>query len=79
MLTEDEDARSGKTNPHTNFINQGGMKPVNSMSPVEIKSEKMRIWKNITVISLSFMCLFTAYNSVFNLQVTKEEEFLKMT
>ena len=39
------------------------------MTAKEIKQEKMRIWKNVTVISLSFMCLFTAYNSVANLQV----------
>lgn len=52
----------------SNFQNQGGMRPVSSMTPAEIKQEKMRIWKNITVISLSFMCLFTAFNSVSNLQ-----------
>jgi len=44
---------------------------VSSMSPKEIKKEKLRIWKDVTVISLSFMCLFTAYNSVTNLQVNE--------
>lgn len=39
------------------------------MTQAEIKQEKMRIWKNVAVISLSFMCLFTAFNSVGNLQV----------
>lgn len=53
-----------------NFQNANdGMRPVSSMSSVEIKREKFRIWKNVAVISLSFMCLFTAYNSVANLQV----------
>jgi len=53
-----------------NFQNPNdGMRPVGSMSVQEIKREKIRIWKNVTVISLSFMCLFTAYNSVANLQV----------
>jgi hypothetical protein len=45
------------------------IRPVSSMSAKEIKQEKRRIWKNITVISGSFMCLFTAYNAVANLQV----------
>ncbi len=64
--TVDVDARIH--NP--NFQNENdGMKPIRLMSPAEIKSEKIRIWKNVTVISLSFMCLFTAFNSVSNLQV----------
>lgn len=58
-----------KRGPLSNFESQGGMRPVNLMTPAEIKREKFQIWKNITVISLSFMCLFTAFNSVSNLQV----------
>lgn len=54
-----------------------GMKPVGSMTPAEIRREKISIWKNVAVISLSFMCLFTAYNSVANLQVLLIECFIK--
>jgi len=46
------------------------------MSAKEIKQEKWRIWKNITVISGSFMCLFTAYNAVANLQVCSSTLFV---
>ena len=46
------------------------------MSAKEIKQEKRRIWKNITVISGSFMCLFTAYNAVANLQVRSSTLFV---
>ena len=76
VSSDSQVARTGETvdievrqnNP--NFQNEDdGMKPVRLMSPSEIKTEKMRIWKNVAVISLSFMCLFTAYNSVSNLQV----------
>lgn len=71
MIVESEDNNNTDdkvTNP--NFGNENdGMKPVRLMSPAEIKSEKIRIWKNVTVISISFMCLFTAFNSVGNLQV----------
>lgn len=57
-------------NQNPNFQNENdGMKPVRLMSEAEIRKEKMRIWKNVAVISLSFMCLFTAFNSVGNLQV----------
>ena len=38
-------------------------------SAKDIKGEKRRIWKNITAISGSFMCLFTGYYAVANLQV----------
>lgn len=44
-------------------------RPVSSMTIYQIKKEKLNIWKNVIVISVSFMCLFTAYNSVANLQV----------
>lgn len=65
-MTEDE---GNKSNP--NFQNENdGMKPVGTMTNGEIAAEKMRIWKNVIVISLSFMCLFTAFNSVSNLQVS---------
>ena len=47
----------------TNLIPDDGMKPVGSMTEEEIRREKLSIWKNVFVISLSFMCLFTAYNS----------------
>lgn len=71
MAKREDDKNTGDvtiTNP--NFGNENdGMKPVRLMTPAEIKSEKMRIWKNVTVISVSFMCLFTAFNSVGNLQV----------
>jgi hypothetical protein len=57
-------------NQNPNFQNENdGMTPVRSMTQAEIKQEKMRIWKNVAIISLSFMCLFTAFNSVGNLQV----------
>jgi hypothetical protein len=57
-------------NQNPNFQNENdGMKPVRMMSQAEIKKEKLRIWKNVAVISVSFMCLFTAFNSVGNLQV----------
>lgn len=53
-----------------NFQNENdGMVPVGMMTASQIKKEKLSIWKNVLVISLSFMCLFTAYNSVANLQV----------
>ena len=45
------------------------LRPVESMTRKEIKKEKIMIWKDVTVISVSFMCLFTAYGSVANLQV----------
>jgi len=57
-------------NQNPNFQNENdGMRPVRTMTAAEIKKEKMRIWKNVAVISFSFMCLFTAFNSVGNLQV----------
>ena len=49
--------------------NSNVIRPVSSMTVKEIKKEKLNIWKNVIVISVSFMCLFTAYNSVANLQV----------
>ncbi|KAI9554119.1 hypothetical protein GHT06_019391 [Daphnia sinensis] len=58
-----------RKNHNPNFQNENdGMRNIGSMSASEIKQEKMRIWKNVAVISLSFMCLFTAFNSVGNLQ-----------
>ena len=49
-------------------VDSKGMRPVSSMTPKEIRMEKLSIWKNILVICLSFMCLFTAFNSMANLQ-----------
>lgn len=46
-----------------------GMPLVALMTSEEIYREKMSIWKNVGVISLSWMFLFTAYNAVANLQV----------
>lgn len=46
-----------------------GMRSISSMSPTDIRKEKFLIWKNITLISISFMFLFTAFNSMGNLQV----------
>ena len=40
----------------------------NSMSAKQIKREKRRIWKNITALSGSFMCLFTINCAVAKLQ-----------
>ncbi len=42
---------------------------VHSMLPREIKREKLRVWKNLVVISMSFMFLFTAYGVTAVLQV----------
>ena len=39
------------------------------MAPKEIKREKLRVWKNVVVIAMSFMCLFTAYGVTAVLQV----------
>ena len=63
MLSNDDSITNKSPEPTSDI------RPVSAMSVEEIKKEKMRIWKNVTVISLSFMCLFTAYNSVANLQV----------
>jgi hypothetical protein len=51
-----------------NALDSKGMRPISSMTPKEIRMEKLSIWKNILVICLSFMCLFTAFNSMANLQ-----------
>jgi len=61
-LRQDDDSTS-------KYMKNSCMHPVASMSRKEIKKEKLFIWKNVTVISVSFMCLFTAYGSVANLQV----------
>lgn len=45
-----------------------GMRPIASMSNEEIRSERIKIWKNVIIISFAFMCLFTAFNSMANLQ-----------
>lgn len=45
-----------------------GMQPVASMSAKEIRREQIKIWKNVIIISFAFMCLFTAFNSMANLQ-----------
>lgn len=37
----------------------------------EIHREKLRIWKNLGFLSLSYTCLFTAIDLVFNLQVSR--------
>ena len=52
-------------------ISDDWVKPVSSMTDDEIRREKFSIWKNVSVISLSFMCLFTAFFSVSNLQVIR--------
>lgn len=38
------------------------------MTESEIRKEKIRIMKNVCVISFSFLCLFTAFQSMANLQ-----------
>jgi len=69
-----------KTNPlakgitddnHILQLSDDRMKPVSTMTGEEIRREKFSIWKNVSVISLSFMCLFTAFFSVSNLQVIR--------
>ena len=39
-----------------------------ALSPSELRKEKFRILKNVVVISFSFMLLFTAFQSMANLQ-----------
>lgn len=60
-------------------ISDDGMRPVSSMTADEIRLEKISIWKNVGIISLSFMCLFTAYNSVANLQVILNKLYVTFT
>lgn len=52
----------------------GAIRPVGRSVPTEaeLKSEKLRIWKNVLVVSLSIMGLFTAQGVVAVLQVSKE-------
>ena len=47
----------------------GKMRPIGSMLTREVKKERMRIIKNITVISISYMLLFTAFSVTCVLQV----------
>lgn len=51
------------------------MQSIESMTADEIRNEKFHIWKNIIVISMSFMFLFTAFNSMGNLQVRYNIDF----
>lgn len=52
----------------------GAVRPVGRSVPTEaeLKKEKLRIWKNVLVVSLSIMGLFTAQGVVAVLQVSKE-------
>lgn len=49
-------------------LNQNGELPVALLTPSERKRQKMLIMKNILVISCGFLFLFTAYQSLQNLQ-----------
>ena len=68
-----EDSATGTG--HQTVVNETNFKakhlrPLTPSVPLkEKRKQKIRIWKNVAVISLSFMCLFTAYYSVANLQV----------
>ena len=79
MITNDNGGMKKHSNNHSNngLAENGNILPVSSMSYDKIKAEKIRIWKNITAISISFMCLFTAYFSVTNLQVPAHLVILK--
>jgi len=60
----------GSIRRNPNFQNpDDGLQVIGTMSAEEIRQEKLSIWKNVSVISLSWMFLFTAYNAVANLQV----------
>jgi len=43
----------------------------NTMSSGEIKKAKLRIWRNVIILSMSYMLLFLAYGVVATLQVKK--------
>ena len=64
---EKKNASASAENPPS--FGSNGMRLVSSMTDQEITKEKLRIWKNMLVISISFMFLFTAYQSMANLQV----------
>ncbi len=51
----------------------GAVRPVGRSVPTEaeLKKEKLRIWKNVLVVSLAIMGLFTAQGVVAVLQVGK--------
>lgn len=51
-----------------------GMRAAASMSAEEIRAEQRRIWRNLIAICLSFMFVFTAYQSMSNLQSSINEE-----
>lgn len=69
-FTAKQNASQAKKSSQANWSKgEDGMQPVESMSDKEIFSERIKIWKNVIIISFSFMCLFTAFNSMANLQV----------
>lgn len=57
--------------PSTTNIMADGMRDVATMTQKEINAEKFAIWKNVVVISVAFIFLFTAFNSMGNVQVCR--------
>lgn len=61
--------RNNTAPANTDYYAADGMRPVASMTESEKRAERISIWKNVCVISIAFIFLFTAFNSMGNVQV----------